>query len=61
MSRCAVCHKPVVIDPEVLADGELAHAACKRQVVSGLVTTRDGEPRSATRIKAARGPRRGTG
>jgi hypothetical protein len=60
MSRCAVCQKPVVIDPEVLADGELAHAACKRQIVSGLVPPRDGEPRSASRIKIAR-PQRRTG
>jgi hypothetical protein len=58
MSRCAVCQKPVVVDPEVLADGDLVHAACKRQITSGLVRPRDREPRSATRIKVARPQRR---
>ena len=60
MSRCAVCQRPVVVDPEVLADGDLVHAACKRQITSGLVRPREREPHSATRIKAAR-PNRRTG
>ncbi len=61
MSSCAVCHKPVVIDPDLLADGELCHAACKRQLANGRFNPKDSrDPPSGTRIRIAR-PNRRTG
>jgi hypothetical protein len=58
MSGCAICRRPVVVDPVTLSDGRLVHAACKQHLTHEIPRPRSGDdhPQSATRIKAA--PRR---
>jgi hypothetical protein len=54
MSRCVVCDRPVVVEPLLLSDGRLIHAACEERLYD--VTQRPGgaHPKSGSRIRAAR-------
>jgi hypothetical protein len=63
MSSCALCQKPVVVSPDVLSDGRLVHADCKRQRTLGSFGAprqngNDEHPKSGTRIRAAKPVRR---
>ncbi|HXX68410.1 MAG TPA: hypothetical protein VEK07_14570 [Polyangiaceae bacterium] len=54
MSACALCRKPVVIDPDLLPDGRIVHASCKNRPTDAEHELAGKQPKSGSRIRVGR-------